>query len=115
MSPSKLVNRALVMSSSLIVHAPCSTNHLETTLVHQGMDLLLDAIGLTHPPLPEERCFYVDESVEEVKLFTDIDLIGDILQKGQVRSTRNRRACMIRCMNVDETRGVCKIVAGGVL
>ena len=33
---------------------------------------------------------------------TYIDLIGEVLQKGQVRSTRNRRACMIRCMNVDE-------------
>ena len=29
------------------------------------------------------------------------------LQKGQVR-THNRRACMIRCMNVDEARVVCK-------
>ena len=36
------------------------------------------------------------------------DLIGKILQKGQVRSTRNRRACMTRCMNVDEAKGVCK-------
>ena len=26
---------------------------------------------------------------------TYIDLIGELLQKGQVRSTRNRRACMI--------------------
>ena len=39
---------------------------------------------------------------------TYIDLIGEVLQKGQVRSTRNRRACMIRCMNVDEARQVCK-------
>ena len=39
---------------------------------------------------------------------TYIDLIGEVLQKGQVRSTRNRRACMIRCMNVDEARGVSK-------
>ena len=39
------------------------------------------------------------------------DLIGKILQKGQVRSTRNRRACM----NVDEVKGLCKNVAGGVL
>ena len=38
---------------------------------------------------------------------TYIDLIGEVLQKGQVRRTRNLRACMIRCMNVDETRGVC--------
>ena len=36
------------------------------------------------------------------------DLIGEILQKGQVRSTRNRRACMTRCMNVGEAKGVCK-------
>ena len=25
------------------------------------------------------------------------DLVGEILQKGRVRSTRNRRACMTRC------------------
>ena len=34
--------------------------------------------------------------------------MGEVLQKGQVRSTLTRRACMIRCMNVDEARGVCK-------
>ena len=34
---------------------------------------------------------------------TYIDLIGEVLQKDQVRSTRNH---MIRCMNVDEARGV---------
>ena len=39
---------------------------------------------------------------------TYIDHIGEVLQKGQVHCTRNRRACMIRCMNVDEARGVCK-------
>ena len=37
---------------------------------------------------------------------TYIDLIGDVLQKSQVHG--NQRACMIRCMNVDEARGVCK-------
>ena len=36
------------------------------------------------------------------------DLIGEVLQKGRVRCTRNRRACMTRCMNVDEAKGVCK-------
>ena len=36
------------------------------------------------------------------------DLIGEVLQKDQVRSTCNRRACMIRSKNVDEARGVCK-------
>ena len=38
---------------------------------------------------------------------TYIDLIGEVLQTGQVRSTCNR-ACMIRSMNVDEAKGVCK-------
>ena len=36
-----------------------------------------------------------------------MDLIGEILQKGQVRSIRNRCACMITCMNVDGARGAC--------
>ena len=47
------------------------------------------------------------------------DLICEVLQKGQVRSTRNWRACMIRCINVDEARGVrkdrstwCSVVSG---
>ena len=39
---------------------------------------------------------------------THVDLIGEVLQKGQVRSTRNKRACMIRCMNVDEARAIFK-------
>ena len=38
-----------------------------------------------------------------------ICLMGEVLQKGLVRSTHNPwRACMIGCMKVDETRGVCK-------
>ena len=39
---------------------------------------------------------------------TYIDLLGVVLQKGQVRSPLNRRACMMRCMNVDKARGLCK-------
>ena len=48
---------------------------------------------------------------------TYIDLLGEVLRKGQVRSTRNRRASMIRCVNGDEARAVCKvrIIAGSVL
>ena len=30
----------------------------------------------------------------------------EVLRKGQVRISRNRRACMFRCMNVDKARGV---------
>ena len=36
------------------------------------------------------------------------DLIGEVLPKGQVRSTHFRRSCLIRCMNVDKARGVRK-------
>ena len=36
------------------------------------------------------------------------DLIGEVLQKGRVRSTHNRRACTIRCINMDEAKRVCK-------
>ena len=32
---------------------------------------------------------------------TYFELIGEVLQKGQVRSTSNRRECMISSMNVD--------------
>ena len=39
---------------------------------------------------------------------TYIDLIGEVLQKDQVCRIHNRRACMIRCMNVEEAIGVCK-------
>ena len=48
-----------------------------------------------------------------------IDLIGEDLQKGQVRNTRDWRACMIRYMNVDEARGLhvvhCFLVVNKVL
>ena len=36
------------------------------------------------------------------------DLIGEVLQNGRMHSSRNRRACITRCMNVDEAKGVCK-------
>ena len=39
---------------------------------------------------------------------TYLDQIGDVLRKGNVRSTRNRRACMNRIMNVEEAKEVCK-------
>jgi hypothetical protein len=37
-----------------------------------------------------------------------LDQIGEVLEKGQVRSTRNRRACMRTLMTVEEAKGVCK-------
>ena len=39
---------------------------------------------------------------------TYTDPIGEVLQKGRVRSTHNLRACMTKCMNVDKAKGVCK-------
>ena len=46
---------------------------------------------------------------------TITDLIGEVLRKGQFRSTHNQRACMIGCMNVDDARGDVRILAGSVL
>jgi hypothetical protein len=37
-----------------------------------------------------------------------LDQIGEVLEKGQVKSTRNRRACMRILMTVEEAKGVCK-------
>jgi hypothetical protein len=36
------------------------------------------------------------------------DQIGEVLEKGQVRSTQNWRACMRNLMTVEEAKGVCK-------
>ena len=35
------------------------------------------------------------------------DQIREVLVKGSVRSTKNRRACMKRCMGVEEAKEVC--------
>ena len=39
---------------------------------------------------------------------TYLDQIEDVLAKGQIRSTRNRRACMKGLMKVDEAKVVCQ-------
>ena len=43
--------------------------------------------------------------------WTYINLIGEFLQKDQVRNTHYRRACVSRCMNVEHRR-VCKDRSG---
>ena len=43
---------------------------------------------------------------DAVEQHTYIDFIGEVIQKGQARSTYSQPMCM--CMNVDEARGVCK-------
>jgi hypothetical protein len=37
---------------------------------------------------------------------TFLDQIGKVLKKGQVKSARNRRACMRNLMKVEEAKGV---------
>ena len=44
---------------------------------------------------------------------TYIDLIGEVLPKGQVRGTRNQRVCMITSMKRRDE--YVRIVAGGVM
>jgi hypothetical protein len=39
---------------------------------------------------------------------TFLDQIREVLEKGQVKSTRNQRACMRNLMTVEEVKGVCK-------
>jgi hypothetical protein len=39
---------------------------------------------------------------------TLLDQIGEVLEKGQAKNTRNRRACMRNLMTVEEAKGVCK-------
>jgi hypothetical protein len=34
--------------------------------------------------------------------------IGEVLEKGQVKSSRNRRACLRNLMTLEEAKGVCK-------
>jgi hypothetical protein len=41
-------------------------------------------------------------------LRTFLDQIGEVLEKGQVKSSRNRRACMRNLMKVEEAKSVCK-------
>jgi hypothetical protein len=37
-----------------------------------------------------------------------LDQIGEVLEKGQVKSNRNRRGCMRNLMSVEEAKGLCK-------
>ena len=37
-----------------------------------------------------------------------LDLIGEVLQNDQVRTTCNWCACMRKCMKVNDARGECK-------
>jgi hypothetical protein len=39
---------------------------------------------------------------------TFLDQIGEVLEKGQVKNTRNRRACMRNLMTVEKAKGVGK-------
>jgi hypothetical protein len=40
---------------------------------------------------------------------TFLDQIGEVLEKGPVKSTLNRRACMRTLTTVEEAKSVCKL------
>jgi hypothetical protein len=46
--------------------------------------------------------------VTSAVFLTYIDQIGNLLKRGQIKSTRNRRACMNRLMSVEEAQVVCQ-------
>ncbi|GBP27574.1 hypothetical protein EVAR_18769_1 [Eumeta japonica] len=54
------------------------------------------------------RANVCDEKVGKGRPKSYADYIGGTLKKGQILSTRNRRACMKRLMDVSETREICE-------
>lgn len=61
-SQRELINDTLVVHSSLIVHAPCSSSEFQTTLVDQFLDKTLHLLGLLLVPLGEERGLHLNEA-----------------------------------------------------
>lgn len=60
---SLLVDDVLVVSGSLVVHAPCADDEFQSTLADQCLDQALGRIVLLVPPAPEVRNLYVNKSL----------------------------------------------------
>lgn len=54
-APSELVDDALIVRRRLVVHAPRAADELESALVDQHLDLLLQLLVLLGPPFREKR------------------------------------------------------------
>ena len=86
----------------MIQKAVLDTAHVVTRFLSLGA-LIVDSLD----PVP-------DSDISDIRR-TYTDLIGEVLQKGQVRNTRNGVLCMNRCLSVDEAKEYVRIVVGGVL
>lgn len=58
----ELIDHALVVDGSLIVHAPGTASELQATLVDQLADDRLGSFGLLRPPFGEEGGLHLDEA-----------------------------------------------------
>ncbi len=61
MSYVHVVNHVLVVSAGFIVHAPASIYELQTPLLYEHADLILDILRLSFPPHAEELHFDLSE------------------------------------------------------
>lgn len=62
----ELIDHALVVDGSLIVHAPGTASELQATLVDQLADDRLGSFGLLRPPFGEEGGLHLDEAARGV-------------------------------------------------
>ena len=61
MSDVHIVNHVFVVRAGLIVHAPASIYELQTPLLYEHADLILDILRLSFPPHAEELHFDLSE------------------------------------------------------